>query len=208
MDLTREHVAVWRSLLQLAQVVSQTLEEDVPGFAGVPPGGQDVLRLLRWHGPKTITAIADSLGIAWRDAEHLMKRLAAAALVRASGGDGASRYDLSDEGLRAVRRIIVVQRERVESVLNTVEPDHREIVATVLVQLASGLIQRSPGFETVCASCWAHDPRECVKPDAEEFCAYRVARRGEHAPGSREGTTEGTAAPASAARSSAGGAGA
>lgn len=167
---------VWRALLQLAQATHAVLEREVPERAGLPAGGLAVLQLLRWHGGKTLRAIAAHLDVTPSTIDELLREMVRLGFTRrhaGSNGTDADVFELAPGGVAAARRIVAAQRERVGRSISHLPSDQREAAAALLETLAYELVTASPEFRITCAECWAFDAQECTKPS----CAFRKARR-------------------------------
>lgn len=86
-----------------------------------------------------------------------------------------------------MRRIIAVQRDRIERLITRLPDDRQETVAMLLETLAFELVADSAGFGITCAECWALDVRECIGTGSEEHCAFRRAQRADLDPDLGEG---------------------
>ena len=167
---------MWRALLQLGQATYSVLEREIPEVEGLPLHGLPVLRLLRWHGPKTVPAITAYLGLSAEAADDAIGALLAGGYVRHGEAEGLAVIELDAAGVQTARRIVDAQQARIGQAIHRVPPEHRELLAALLEQLAFGLVSDCAGIAMTCASCWAFDTRECVKHDANVNCAFCQAR--------------------------------
>ncbi len=182
-----------RSLLQLAQVTHAVLEREIPELESLPPNGFATIRLLRWHGPKTLRAIASFLDAPIELAATAVNQLLGGGFVRSSDGsdDGSEpAIELAPAGLQTAQRIIQEQHERLRRATDRIAPEHRALAAQIMEQIAYGLTVDSAGFGIVCAECWAMDVRECVQSQSAQRCAFRRAERAELDPDLSEGVDD------------------
>lgn len=180
----------WRSLLQLAQATYAVLEKEVPESEGLPANGLPVLRLLRWHGGKTLSAIAAFVGVTPPTMDETMGEMVRLGFARRHSGSSdtvSDVFELAPKGVDAARRIIAAQRARIERSVARLPADQHEIAATLLETLAYELTSDSAGFGITCAECWALDVRECIRPSCAEYCAFRRAQRADLDPDLSEG---------------------
>lgn len=107
---------------------------------GLLTNGLTVLRLLRWHGPKTINAIADFLGVSWENANHTVAAMLAHGAVTQSAlseDEQRATIELAPAGVLVLRKIIVAQRKRVETALERVPHDRRPLATDACSGLAA-----------------------------------------------------------------------
>lgn len=188
--MEHDDTRIWRSLLQLSQATNAVLEREVAETEGLPTDGLAVLRLLRWHGGKTLSAIAAFVGVSTTTMNETMREMVTLGFARfhsGSSGEGRVIFELAPRGLDAARRIVIAQRERVERSIARLPDEQHEAAATLLETLAYELVADSPEFGITCAECWAFDARECVRASLEEHCAFRRARRADLDPDLGEG---------------------
>ncbi len=171
---------IWRSLLQLAQATYAVLEREIPESEGLPTNGLAVMRLLRWHGTKTLGAIAAFVGVNTVMMDEVLREMVRLRFIRheseSSSGDTEA-FELAPLGIEVTRRIILAQRDRIERSVAQLDKDQQEIAATMLEKLAYELVADSAGFGITCAECWALDVRECTSANSSEHCAFRKAQR-------------------------------
>ena len=188
--MQQDNTRIWRSLLQLAQATYAVLEREVPESEGLPANGLAVLRLLRWHGEKTLTAIAAFVGVTTATMDETIREMVSLGFVRrhsGSSGTDSAVFELAPQGVGVARRIVIAQRERIEGSIALLPDDQRETVATLLETLANELVADSTGFGITCAECWGFDARECVKANCAEHCAFLSAQRSDLDPDLGEG---------------------
>ncbi len=178
--MQQDNTRIWRSLLQLAQATYAVLEREVPESEGLPTHGVAVLRLLRWHGEKTVSAIAAFVGVTNTTMDETLREMLRLGFIkhRSEASDADSTVvELAPLGVDVARRIVNAQRRRVERSIACLTEDQQETAATLLETLAYDLVSDSPGFGITCSECWALDMRECVKPESGEHCSFRKAQR-------------------------------
>ncbi len=188
--MQKQNTQVWRSLLQLAQATYAVLEREVPEEAGLPTNGLPVLRLLRWHGGKTRTAIAAFVGMTAATMDETIQEMLRLGFVRVHAGatnNQSDVFELAPRGVDVARRIASAQRERIERSITALSGDQYEAAATLLETMAYNLIADSTGFGITCAECWAFDAHECIKPTSAKHCAFRQAQMAELDPDIFEG---------------------
>ncbi len=191
--MQQEHTQVWRSLLQLAQATYAVLEREIPECEGLPTNGLAVLRLLRWHGEKTLPAIAAFVGVPAASMDETIGEMVRSGFIRRppeSSGATPDVFELAPQGVVVAKRIITSQRDRIEQAIARLPDDDHEAAATFLEALAYELAADSAGFGITCAECWALDVRECIKPASDEQCAFRRAQRADLDPDLGEGPDE------------------
>lgn len=184
---------VWRSLLQLGQAAHTVLEREVPESQGVPTNGLAVLRLLRWHGGKTSTAIAAFVGVTPAAMDVTMREMMRQHFVKRQSTMSNSQsvvFEIAPPGLDVARRIIAIQRDRIDRSLTRLSAEQYELAAQLLETLARDLVVDSVEFAIACAECWAFDARECVTAGREDYCAFRKAHRAVLDPDLSEGPEE------------------
>ena len=190
-DLQTAHIR--RPLLQLAQATYAVFEREIPELEGLPPNGFAIIRLLRWHGPKTLKAIAIFLGVPIELASIAVNQMLGGDFVRPSDStdDGSEpAVELAPQGLETASRIIQAQHERVQRATDCISPEHRALAGRIMEQIAYSLTVDSTGFGIVCAECWAQDVRECLQPESEQRCAFRRAERAQLDPNLSEGVDD------------------
>lgn len=177
-------VLIWRALLQLSQGVRNVLESQIPARFRIPAEALGVLRLLRWHGPKTTLAIATFSGTSVELSADLLRRLHEARLIRETQTEfNVSRTDalawmIAPDGIAALRKVAEAQREHVESVIQRALPAAvtPAQLAELVERLAFEMVASSTGAARQCVTCAAFDPGECLRPGAaDEHCALRQA---------------------------------
>lgn len=189
----QDNTRVWRSLLQLAQAAYAVLEREVPESEGLPTNGFAVLRFLRWHGEKTLGAIAAFVGVTTATMDETIREMIRLGFIRRhseSSSTGSAVFELAPLGLDATRRIVIAQRERIARSVAQLPEDQHESAATLLETMAYGLVADSTGFGITCAECWAFDARECVKTSIAEHCAFLRAQRADLDPDLGEGPND------------------
>ncbi len=188
--MQQDNRRIWRSLLQLAQATYAVLEREVPESEGLPTNGLAVLRLLRWHGGKTLRAIAAFVGVTTTTMDETMREMVRLRFVRRHSGSSSTDsavFELAPQGVDAARRIVIAQRGRIERSIARLPDDQHETAATLLEAMAYELVADSAGFGITCAECWALEVRECMKAGTAEHCAFRKARRANLDPDLSEG---------------------
>lgn len=80
--MQRNNTRIWRSLLVLAQATYAVQEREVPEGEGLPANGLAVLRLLRWHGGKTLRAIAAFVGVTTTTRDETIREMVRLRFVR------------------------------------------------------------------------------------------------------------------------------
>ncbi len=188
--MQQETTQIWRSLLQLAQATYAVLEREIPENEGLPTNGLAVLRLLRWHGEKTLTAIASFVGVSTATMAETVREMVRLEFVEqhpGSSGTKADVFELSPLGVDVTRRIVTTQRDRIERSIARLPKGQHEAAAALLETLAYELVADSAGFGITCAACWALDARECIKPSSAAHCAFRRAQRADLDPDLSEG---------------------
>jgi DNA-binding MarR family transcriptional regulator len=182
-------VRSWRSLLELGQAVQNVFEEEIPPQLGLPRFGLGVLRLLRWHGPKTRRVIGEFLGLSDALAAELVEQLIALDAVRLQAPadpPSAGVYEITPQGAELVRQVVDAQRQRAATVCGHLSAREREILLKSIEELTVALLRTSASVQS-CAACWALDTRQCLREDAHRHCAVRIAGRALPAPDLREG---------------------
>lgn len=188
--MRQDHTQIWRSLLQLAQATYAVLEREVPESEGLPTNGLPVVRFLRWHGEKTLSAIAAFVGVTTASMDGTLKVMLKMGFVRHAtepSSTDLSLFELAPNGVDAARRIVASQRSRIERAIARLPVDQHAKAAALLETLAYELVADSAGFGITCAECWALDARECVKTDSYDQCAFRKAQRADLDPDLSEG---------------------
>lgn len=191
--MLRDNVRIWRSLLQLGQATYAVLEREVPESEGVPAHGLAVLRLLRWHEGKTLSAIAAFVGVTVATMQETVDEMLRLGLVRhqlESKGMRSVVFELAPQGLDAANRIIAAQRNRIERSVARLPTDQHEMAATILESLSYELVADSAGFAITCAECWAFSARDCVKSSVSRSCAFLRAERSDLDPDLIEGMND------------------
>jgi DNA-binding MarR family transcriptional regulator len=197
--MQQDTTQAWRSLLQLAQATYAVLEREIPENEGLPANGLAVLRLLRWHGGKTLSAIAAFVGVTTATMDETMREMVRLGFVRRgpeTSSEDSPVFELDALGVDVSRRVVVAQRKRIERSLARLPEGQQEAAAAILETLAFDLVADSPGFSITCAECWALDVRECVKSASAEHCAFRLAQRADLDPDLSDGPSD-TPAPCS-----------
>lgn len=170
-----ENHRIWRALLQLGQITEAVFEREIPNQEGLSHHGLTTLRLLRWHGPKTLDVIAQFLNITVDEANNitddLIKQEYAIPLDDVSGRNKFI-LGLTPSGPQVVKNIVDHQQQYVVNALKHLEPELRVKVVEILEDLTYGLVAGSREFGISCASCWAHEPGECSSPAASDNCAF------------------------------------
>lgn len=170
-----ENHRIWRALLQLGQITETVFEREIPNQEGLTQNSLTTLRLLRWHGPKTLEVIAQFLNISVDEAHNISDDLIKHDYVEQIEDNSSSNkfiVGLTSRGPQVVKKIVEQQQQYVVNALKHVEPELRIKVVEVLEDLTHGLVSDSKGFGISCASCWAHEPGECSLPAASENCAF------------------------------------
>lgn len=185
--------APWRALLQLAQATYTAFEREIPEAEGVPAHGLALLRLLRWHGPKTMSAIAAYLNLPADGVVALIDEMHGAGFVRVqdtseAGGDLV--YELDSRGAQVSRQIIITQRSRIEELMRGVSEDELGALVRTLEKVAFGLVSECRGGGMTCAACWAFDTRECLSRGVQEACMFHQAGYTQLDPSSEERADE------------------
>lgn len=191
--MPQDTTQIWRSLLQLAQATYAVLEREVPEYEGLPTNGLAVLRLLRWHGGKTLEAISAFVGVTPTTMDETVREMVRLGFINRSSESSltdSAVYALAPLGVDVARRIVIAQRKRIEKLIACLSDDQQAIAASFLETLAYELVADSAGFGITCAECWALDTRECIKTDAAESCAFRKAQRAQLDPDLSEGPNE------------------
>jgi len=200
--MQQEKIQVWRSLLQLAQATYAVLEREIPDCEGLPTNGLAVLRFLRWHGGKTLSAIAIFVGVSTALMEETISEMVRMGFIRGakeSDGETQGVFELAPEGVAVAKRINASQRDRIEQAIARLPGGNLEEASALLAGLAYELVADSTGFGISCAECWALDTQECVKAGAEECCAFRKAQVAELDPDLSQGPDDCPVACASCA---------
>lgn len=178
--MPRDNTQVWRSLLQLAQATYAVLEREVPEREGLPANGLAVFRFLRWHGGKTLSAIAAFVGVTTTTMNETLNEMVRLGFVTCHEGSSSTDsdiFELAPQGIETARRIVAAQKERIEQSISRLPEGQHELAARLLETLAYELVAESAGFGITCAECWAFDARECMKVASTEHCAFRRAQR-------------------------------
>ncbi len=179
MQKETQESSLCRSLLQLAQTAYTVLEREIPEMGGLPPFGVAVLRLLRWNGPETASAIAAFLSLPKDFVEHILDEMRSAGHIRyssCSSSDTEPVIELDTQGEHVARQIVIAQQNCVESAADPLSEEERLTVAAVLDRLALNLVSDSTGVALTCASCWALGTRECDHSNMRHSCSFRAAR--------------------------------
>ncbi len=188
--MQQDQTRIWRSLLQLSQATYAVLEREVPEAEGLPTNGFAVLRLLRWHGEKTLSAIAAFVGLGTSAMRETMYEMVNRGLVRGPVEPNvldSSVFELAPLGVESARRIFDIQRTRIQRCISRLPEGQLATVATLLETLAYELAADSTGFGITCAECWAMDAQACLQPGAGDHCAFRRAQRADFDPDLGEG---------------------
>lgn len=188
--MQQDHTRIRRSLMQLAQAAYAVLEREVPESEGLPTNGLAVLRLLRWHGEKTLRAIAAFVGVTAVTMDETIREMISLGFVRRHPGSSSTDavvFELAPQGVNVARSVVATQRERIERSVARLPAEQRETAARLLDTLAYGLVADSAGFGITCAECWAHEARECAKTSSAEYCAFLRAQRADLNPDLSEG---------------------
>lgn len=177
--MQQDNTRIWRSLLQLDQSLYAVQEREVPESEALPAHGLAVVRLLRWHGKKTLSALAANTGVTsstMEDTIHELLRLGFIRYRSESDGTDATWVELAPHGVDVTRRIVIEQRRRIERSSAYLPEDQQITAATLLGTLAYDLISDSPGFGVTCSEYWTLDRMECAKPDSVEYGLFRKAQ--------------------------------
>lgn len=173
-----ETTRIWRLLLQLAQATEAVLEREIPRNNGLPTHGLPILRLLRWHGPKTATAISAFLEVSIAQAQEALDEMVGVGFIRqttSNNDEECDTYELAPGGLHAASQTILAQRSHIQHTIEQLSSEYRMAAGDFLDSLVSGLVSDSESFGIDCAECWAFDVRECVKSGTARSCAFRKA---------------------------------
>lgn len=160
-----------RALLQLSQATEAIITKETPANEGVPEDGAAILRLLRWHGPKTIDAIANFVRLPIERTTETIGLMVESGFIRNASATDTAVVELAAEGVAVARRIAVAQRNRVQQAAERLSSQQRETAANLLEELVGGLVGESESFKILCSECWAFDARECIKGSPADDCA-------------------------------------
>lgn len=175
-----ENHRLWRALLQLGQITEAVFEREIPQQEGLSQNDLTTLRLLRWHGPKTLDVIAQFLMVTHFESTIITDDLIQQGYIKQlEDASDSNKFivGLTPSGPPIVKKIVEQQQQFVVNALKHLEPELRVKVLDILENLTQGLVAESQEFGISCASCWAHEPGECLLPKASEHCAFLQLHR-------------------------------
>ncbi len=188
-----ENHRLWRALLQLGQITEAVFELEIPQQEGLSQNDLTTLRLLRWHGPKTLNVIAQFLMVTHIESTLITEELIQKGYIKqleVPSGSNKFIVGLTPSGPPIVKKIVEQQQQFVVNALKHLEPELRVKVLDILENLTQGLVAESQEFGISCASCWAHEPSECLLPKTSEHCAFLQLHRADLDPDPSEGVDD------------------
>lgn len=185
-----QNVQIWRLLQQLAKATHDVLEVEVPSNQGLPQQFLAIARLLRWHGPKTLTVIGSFINLPVERTKEILDEMITQDLLRHSFSESEPHedtYELTAKAWSFLHIVIEAQQNRVVGAIEQVDPTLRDSLTCMLQQLIIGLIEGSESFGIVCSACWAFDPQLCIIKGSDEPCVFRDEHRAQLDPDIHEG---------------------
>jgi DNA-binding MarR family transcriptional regulator len=170
-----------KALLILSRTVDGVLESRSVEGCSEPLSRSkvQVLRLLEFRGPSTLSDIATHLGVSRPAVTQIVDSLEESALVERTKSDEDRRTTLlrlAEAGREILAKVIENQRHIVRSAMRDVSEARAHRWVETVERIVVSLVQADRAFERFCFQCRAHADGTCILAEGDHPCPYVEAR--------------------------------